>query len=141
MIGNSLRAKRGGNRGSVAAEVCPQCRLREVLAGACCRCDLAVEVDAFWGDVEALGEEVDQLEEAAGLGGGEAVEVAVAHEADADGVAVEPVGVLAGGVGAEVLGEPAGCRVEFAIDHAVAVADDEVIAQAFEAHAFGSLVE
>lgn len=100
-----------------------------------------MEVDAFWGDVEALREQVDQLEEAAGLGGGEAVAVAVAYEADADGVAVEPVGVLACGVCAEVLGEPAGCCVEFAIDHAVAVADDEVIADAFEAHVAGVLVE
>lgn len=98
----------------------------------CGRGDVFVEVDLFSWDFETVCKRVDNLSEILDLFVGEGFAVAVADEADFDGV----VGLETGELGSVGLCEPAVSEVDFAVAHSGAVSDEEVVAEAVVSDCF-----
>lgn len=94
--------------------------------------DLPVEHDLLVGEAELLLEGLDQVGEAGDLGGREGATLAISDEADADGGAIEGIGVGSDDMGSGLLIEPAEADMDLAVGRAASVGDDEVVAEADE---------
>ena len=110
-------------------ELLAKCGLGEQASGATgCR-DITPQNHLRAVDLEPLAQQARQLSQAGELATGERSAIAVAHQANADGLVVEQVGVGARNVDAWELVAPAVAHMDLPVTHSMAVADHKVVAQ------------